>query len=117
MDARDVIKIGMSAERSLVVPPEPTDAASIVRGEPLYDQYCSACHGEHAVGGGVVADLRASNFLAIDFFYNIVLDGALKDAGMTSFKSALSRDDVTAIRNFVIHRANQEGKATAPASH
>jgi hypothetical protein len=36
---------------------------------------------------------------------------------MASFKSALSRDDATAIRNFVIHRANQDGKPTAPASH
>jgi quinohemoprotein ethanol dehydrogenase len=120
-----VFKLGGTAvlpplePRAFVInpPPEPTDAASIARGEPLYDQYCSACHGEHAVGGGVVADLRASNFLAIDFFYNIVLDGALKDAGMASFKSALSRDDATAIRNFVIHRANQDGKPNAPASH
>jgi quinohemoprotein ethanol dehydrogenase len=95
-------------------PPEPADAASVARGEPLYDQYCSACHGEHAVGGGVVPDLRASNFLAMDFFYNIVLDGALKDAGMPAFKSALNRDDVTAIRNFVIDRANQNGKNAAP---
>jgi quinohemoprotein ethanol dehydrogenase len=102
--------------RAIVInpPPEPADAASIARGEPLFDQYCSACHGEHAIGGGVVVDLRASNFLSMDFFYNIVLDGALKDAGMTSFKSALSRDDVTAIRNFIIHRANQDGKAAAP---
>ena len=92
-------------------PPEPADAAAIARGEPLYDQYCSACHGEHAVGGGVVSDLRASNFLSMDFFYNIVLDGALKDAGMASFKSALSRDDAAAIRNFLIHRANQDGNA------
>jgi alcohol dehydrogenase (cytochrome c)/quinohemoprotein ethanol dehydrogenase len=99
--------------RAIVInpPPEPADSASIVRGEPLYDQYCSACHGEHAVGGGVVPDLRASNFLSMDFFYNIVLDGALKDAGMASFKSALSRDDATAIRNFVIHRANEDGNA------
>jgi alcohol dehydrogenase (cytochrome c)/quinohemoprotein ethanol dehydrogenase len=77
----------------------------------LYDQYCSACHGEHAVGGGVVPDLRASNFLGMDFFYNIVLDGALKDAGMASFKSALSRDDAAAIRSFVIHQANQNKTA------
>jgi quinohemoprotein ethanol dehydrogenase len=99
--------------RAIVInpPPEPADSASIARGEPLYDQYCSACHGEHAVGGGVVPDLRASNFLSMDFFYNIVLDGALKDAGMASFKSALSRDDVTAIRNFVIHRSNKDGNA------
>ena len=102
--------------RAIVInpPPEPADAASIARGEPLFDQYCSACHGEHAIGGGVVPDLRASNFLSMDFFYNIVLDGALKDAGMAAFKSALSRDDVTAIRNFVIHRANQDSKAAPP---
>jgi quinohemoprotein ethanol dehydrogenase len=117
-----VFKLGGTAvlpplqPRALVInpPPEPADAASLARGEPLYDQYCSACHGEHAVGGGVVPDLRASNFLAMDYFYNIVLDGALKDAGMASFKSALSRDDVTAIRNFVIHRANQDSKNAVP---
>jgi PQQ-dependent dehydrogenase (methanol/ethanol family) len=115
-----VFKLGGTATlpplepRAFVInpPPEPADAASIARGEPLYDQYCSACHGEHAVAGGVVADLRASNFLGMDFFYNIVLDGALKDAGMASFKSALSRDDVTAIRNFVIHSANLDSKST-----
>jgi quinohemoprotein ethanol dehydrogenase len=114
-----VFKVGGTATlpplepRSFVInpPPEPSDAASIARGEPLYDQYCSACHGEHAVGGGVVPDLRASNFLGMDFFYNIVLDGALKDAGMASFKSALSRDDAAAIRSFVIHQANQNKTA------
>jgi quinohemoprotein ethanol dehydrogenase len=118
-----VFKLGGNASlpplepRAILInpPPEPTDTASIARGEPLFDQYCSACHGEHAVGGGVVPDLRASNFLAMDFFYNIVLDGALKDAGMASFKSALSRDDATAIRNFIIHRANQDSKAAAAA--
>jgi len=101
--------------RAIVInpPPEPADAASITRGEPLFDQYCSACHGEHAIGGGVVPYLRASNFLSMDFFYNIVLDGALKDAGMASFKNALSRDDATAIRNFIIHRANEDSKSAA----
>jgi quinohemoprotein ethanol dehydrogenase len=53
----------------------------------------------------------------MDYFYNIVLDGALKDAGMPSFKSALTRDDVTAIRNFVIHRANQDSRNAAPTPH
>jgi quinohemoprotein ethanol dehydrogenase len=114
-----VFKLGGTASlpalepRTLVInpPPEPSDAHSVAKGEPLYDQYCSACHGEHAVGGGVVPDLRASNFLNRDFFYNIVLDGALKDAGMAAFSRALSRDDATAIRNFIIHRANVDSKA------
>ncbi|HEY2144593.1 MAG TPA: PQQ-dependent dehydrogenase, methanol/ethanol family [Steroidobacteraceae bacterium] len=113
-----VFKLGGTASlpplepRTFVInpPPEPTDAESIAKGEPLYTQYCSACHGENAVGGGIVTDLRASNFLGMDFYYNIVLDGALKDAGMASFKVALTRDDATAIRNFIIHRANQDSK-------
>jgi alcohol dehydrogenase (cytochrome c)/quinohemoprotein ethanol dehydrogenase len=116
-----VFKLGGTAAlpplepRSIVInpPPAPADAASIARGEPLYDQYCSACHGEHGVGGGVVSDLRASNFLSLDFFYNIVLDGALKGAGMASFSKALNRDNVTDIRNFIIYRANQDSKSAA----
>jgi quinohemoprotein ethanol dehydrogenase len=39
----------------------------------------------------------------------------LKDAGMASFKAALSRDDVTAIRDYIIHRANED-KTEKPAS-
>jgi quinohemoprotein ethanol dehydrogenase len=116
-----VFKLGGTAAlpplepRSIVInpPPAPADAASIARGEPLFDQYCSACHGEHAVGGGVVSDLRASNFLGMDFFYNIVLDGALKGAGMASFSKALNRDNATDIRNFIIYRANQDSKSAA----
>jgi mono/diheme cytochrome c family protein len=50
------------------------------RRHGLYAQYCSVCHGENAVGGGVVPDLRASTFLGNDFFYEIVLNGAMKDA-------------------------------------
>lgn len=75
-------------------PPEPPDSASsVARGEPLFSRYCSVCHGPKAVGGGVIPDLGASNFLGNHFFYNIVLDGALQDAGMVSFKAALSSDD------------------------
>jgi alcohol dehydrogenase (cytochrome c)/quinohemoprotein ethanol dehydrogenase len=71
------------------------------------------CHGESAISGGVIPDLRASGFLSNDFFYNIVLDGALQDAGMVSFKAVLSREDATSIRNYIIHRANQDKTANA----
>ena len=89
-------------------PSEPTDVASIARGEGLFDQHCLVCHGENAISGGVIPDLRASGFLGNEFFYNIVLDGTLQNAGMVSFKSVLSRDDATAIRNYIIHRANED---------
>jgi len=95
--------------RELVInpPPDPADQGSVARGAPLFGRYCSVCHGEDAVGGGVTPDLRASNYLGNDFWYQVVLNGALKDAGMASFKSALNRDDATDIRNYVIHRANE----------
>jgi alcohol dehydrogenase (cytochrome c)/quinohemoprotein ethanol dehydrogenase len=88
--------------------PEPADTASIGRGERMFGQFCGPCHGGAAVGGGVTPDLRGSALLSSDVFYDVVLKGILKDAGMVSFKSALSHDDVTGIRNYIIHRANQD---------
>jgi alcohol dehydrogenase (cytochrome c)/quinohemoprotein ethanol dehydrogenase len=93
--------------------PEPSDIASVASGEALFGQYCGPCHGGGAVGGGVIPDLRASGLLNSDVFYDVVLKGILKDEGMVSFKSALSHDDVTAIRNYIIHRANQDAAAQA----
>ena len=77
----------------------------------MYAQYCGVCHGENAVGGGVVPDLRASTFLGNDFWYEIVLNGAMKDAGMAPFKAVLDKNDATAIRAYVIQRANEDKTA------
>jgi quinohemoprotein ethanol dehydrogenase len=111
-------KLGASAvlpasqPRQLVItaPPEPTDSASIARGEPLFGQYCSVCHGGGAASGGLTQDLRASKFLASDTYYDIVLGGLMKDEGMVSFKKVLSKADATAVRNYIIHRANEDVK-------
>ena len=70
------------------------------------------------IPGGIVPDLRAAAFLANDFFYNIVLEGLLEIQGMVSFKENLSRDDATDIRNYIIHRANQDKTAAqSPAAN
>jgi alcohol dehydrogenase (cytochrome c)/quinohemoprotein ethanol dehydrogenase len=100
--------IASAANLVIDPPPEPADTVSIARGESLFDAHCLVCHGENAISGGVIPDLRASTFLYNDSFYSIVLDGILQGAGMVSFKAALSRDDATAIRNYIIHRANQD---------
>jgi alcohol dehydrogenase (cytochrome c)/quinohemoprotein ethanol dehydrogenase len=89
-------------------PPATAAAATVAKGTGLYGQYCGVCHGENAIGGGIVPDLRASTFLGNDFFYEIVLNGAMKDAGMAAFGSVLSKDDVTAIRAYLIQRANED---------
>ena len=54
------------------------DAATVAAGKAQFDRFCSICHGQDAVGGGVVPDLRTSPFIAVDAWYSIVLDGALE---------------------------------------
>jgi len=120
-----VFKVGGAAtlpvlppEQKLVLnpPPATADAATVAAGSGLFAQYCSVCHGADAVGGGVVPDLRASTFLGNDFFYEIVLNGAMKDAGMASFKPVLDQKDAAAIRAYLIKRANEDKAAVGNAS-
>ena len=99
------------APLALNPPPATAAADTVAKGTNLYVQFCSVCHGENAIGGGVVPDLRASSFIANDFFYEIVLNGAMKGAGMAAFAPVLSKDDATAIRAYLIKRANEDKAA------
>ena len=116
-----VFKLGGSATlpqlepRQLVLnpPADTADAATVATGGALFGRFCSVCHGDSAVGGGVVPDLRASSFLGNDFFYEIVLNGAMKDNGMAPFKSILDHQKAESIRAYVIHRANEDKRAEA----
>src|SRR5258706_9800714 len=103
------------APLALNPPPATAAADTVAKGTNLYVQFCSVCHGENAIGGGVVPDLRASSFIANDFFYEIVLYGAMKGAGMAAFGSVLSKDDAAAIRAYLIQRANQDKAADKTA--
>lgn len=90
-------------------PPAATaKAEEVSRGEHTFQRYCAECHGDVAVSGGVIPDLRYSSALPSDqLFSSIVLGGLLKKNGMVSFAKELSADDVKAIRSYVIYRANQ----------
>jgi len=97
-------------------PPKSTaSAATVHKGEALYQSICSPCHGDVAVSGGVLPDLRYSGTLDNDQWFEIVLKGQLKQAGMVSFDKDLSHDDAAAIRAYVIFRANQSLAETKPA--
>jgi mono/diheme cytochrome c family protein len=76
-------------------------------GEQKFQRYCSGCHGDVAVSGGVLPDLRYSSTLGNEQFFQIVLGGMLQQNGMVSFARELNRQDVTNIRDYVIYRANQ----------
>ncbi len=69
-----------------------------------------------AVGGGVVPDLRGSPFIAVDAWYSVVLDGALKEGGMAPFALVLDRAKASVIRAYIVHRANQEDAGRTPRS-
>jgi len=83
-------------------------AATLAAGEKGYDQFCSVCHGQSAVGGGVIPDLRKSPYLPVEAWYGITLQGSLSFNGMANFSAVLNRDQSTAIRAYVIHRATED---------
>jgi len=88
-------------------PPLHAGAAEIHQGEALFQQFCSRCHGDVAISGGVLPDLRYSSTLWNDQWFYIVLGGMLKSDGMVSFSKDISRSDAAAIRSYVIYRAHQ----------
>jgi quinohemoprotein ethanol dehydrogenase len=100
----------LPAEAALPLDPpaETADAATVKTGEALFGRFCSVCHGEAAIGGGVVPDLRTSPFIATDAWFGIVLDGALKEGGMAAFAPVLDHAQVSAIRDYIIHRARED---------
>ncbi len=78
-------------------------------GGALFGRYCGTCHGDAAVGGSVLPDLRRSGALANGKTWaEIVHGGALKDNGMVSFASVMSAEQAESIRHYVIKRANED---------
>jgi len=88
-------------------PPATAGAAEIRRGEAVFQRFCSGCHGDVVVSGGLIPDLRYSAYLKNDRWFAIVRDGVLQSSGMVGFGKEVSREDAAAIRSYVIFRANQ----------
>ena len=86
-------------------------AAQAARGAAVFGRYCAVCHGDAAVAGGLVPDLRHSGVInSADAIRSVVIDGALQHNGMVSFKTALKPEDVEDVRQYVIKRANEDKK-------
>ncbi len=89
-------------------PPATASAAQVHHGEAVFQHFCSACHGDVAVSGGLVPDLRYSSALADDeLFLRIVRGGSYKAGGMISFGKDVSQQDAEDIRAYLIFRAHQ----------
>jgi quinohemoprotein ethanol dehydrogenase len=95
--------------------PELGNAAQIAQGKLQYHTFCTNCHGDTAVSGGVLPDLRYSAALRDDeLFQKIVHDGILESKGMVAFGSVLQPKSIELIRAYVTHRVNESvAEATA----
>ena len=84
------------------------DADKAQKGQYLYANSCTICHGVAAVAGGYAPDLRASQVpLSAEAFKTIVQGGALMSRGMPPFEE-LSDADLDNIRHYLRERARYE---------
>ncbi|EQB30720.1 PQQ-dependent dehydrogenase, methanol/ethanol family [Sphingobium ummariense] len=93
---------------ALPSPAPPVDLsanADLESGRRLYERSCGTCHGSAAISAGIAPDLRYSQMLAKEAFHAVVLDGALRDAGMAGFAGTLSAAEVENVRAYLVARA------------
>jgi quinohemoprotein ethanol dehydrogenase len=93
-----------AAERELAALEVDVDAETVQRGNQTYHRWCATCHGVGAVSGGVLPDLRKAEPGVYDILDEVVLRGALLQNGMPRFDVWLRRDDVAAIRSYLLSR-------------
>jgi len=86
-------------------PGETVDPKLAAKGFALFHNNCAVCHGVLMMSSGEVPDLRMAAPEVWNQYDNILLNGALADAGMASFKDILSPDDVKAIRAYALQQA------------
>jgi alcohol dehydrogenase (cytochrome c)/quinohemoprotein ethanol dehydrogenase len=97
------------ADLPLDPPPSTASPEVIALGQDKYARYCSVCHAPGAVGSSVLPDLRRAGSLESSASWSAVVhDGVLKGNGMASFAGSLSKQEIEAIRAYVIKRANED---------
>jgi PQQ-dependent dehydrogenase (methanol/ethanol family) len=82
------------------------NAEVIDKGKDAYLTRCFMCHGDAALGGGVLPDLRFVSEDKHAIWNSIVLEGAFSVKGMPAFDGVLAKDQVEAIQQYVLSRAH-----------
>jgi quinohemoprotein ethanol dehydrogenase len=98
---------GVPADRRPEPPPTKASPELIAKGEHYYYQYCFVCHGDHAVSGSTVPDLRYMDATTHQSFPGIVM-GARADKGMPSFAKYTNMEEINSIHAYLIDRAHAE---------
>ena len=96
---------------ALEPPAEIGDEATWTAGKAVYHVNCGVCHGDSAVSGGVIPDLRLSPITRdAAAWERIVRGGERASRGMVSFAAEVSAEDSEKVRAYVIHRAHEVRK-------
>src|SRR6185295_15292850 len=96
----------------LTPPADFGNEAQLAQGEDHYNANCASCHGNSGRVSSIFPDLRYAGALhSAEAFKAIVIDGALEQNGMVSFRKVLKAQDAEAIRAYVTHLANEAKNA------
>ena len=98
--------------------PDPPVPAMPVTGSPemlragrrVYRNNCTGCHGINAVAGAL-PDLRYASAEVHARFLDIVLRGERETLGMPRFDDLLNEEDVRAVQQFLLWRAEESAEA------
>lgn len=98
-------------------PPSTATPEIIARGNQVYDQHCSVCHGAGAVQQrSSFPNLTLTPFLlSQEGFDQVVLKGVKLERGMAGFSDRLNAADSVAVREYIIARANEVKRNPPPA--
>jgi PQQ-dependent dehydrogenase (methanol/ethanol family) len=93
-------------ERPISTAPQFADADTIRRGAQVFEAQCQLCHGRNGAARSTFPDLRRSPALqSQELLDAIVLQGALSERGMASFRDYLQEGDTSALRGYLISLA------------
>jgi alcohol dehydrogenase (cytochrome c)/quinohemoprotein ethanol dehydrogenase len=108
----------LQPEAPLDPPPLRGTPQQVAEGSYLFGRYCGVCHGDAAVAGTIVPDLRRSAALDnADTWRQIVIGGLLEGNGMVSWKRVMNAGQADSIRHYVISRANEDRALASPAAN
>ena len=99
--------IETEAEKLLAPPPITANAKTVEQGRKLFLDHCAFCHGDRAVSGSEIPDLRYLDPAKHDIFNQIVREGIFSGLGMPRFKDVLSVDNAERIHAYLIKRAHE----------
>ncbi|MEO8306643.1 MAG: PQQ-dependent dehydrogenase, methanol/ethanol family [Pseudomonadota bacterium] len=98
-------------ERPISAAAQFADADTIRHGAQLFEAQCQTCHGRNGAARSTFPDLRRSPSLqSQELLDAIVLQGALSQRGMASFRDYLKEGDTVALRGYLISLAETARK-------